>query len=74
MCSRHCAKQAPLAWHTFQDMRAARLKYQSRAGHEVSHGLRDQDFSRSCKPRDARANVYRDAGKVVADTFAFPGV
>jgi hypothetical protein len=55
-------------------MRSAWFESKARARHEIAHRLRDEDFARSGKPTDARADMDRDSRKIVADDLAFPSV
>src|SRR5215471_5069134 len=64
----------PRVGHAFKRVHALFLERQSGAGHEVAHRLRNQHFARRRKTSDARADVHRDPGNVVAYELAFPGV
>ena len=70
----NCSEQVPLARHTFQHMRAARLESEPRASHEIPHRLRDQNFARSGKMGHTRTDMHRDSCKIGSNDLAFPSV
>jgi hypothetical protein len=47
----------PLVRNAFEPMRAALLELEPGSGHQVAHGLRNQDFTRRGNTRHARADV-----------------
>lgn len=64
----------PLVGHTFENMEAARLELDTRAGDDILDRERRQHLAGAGERGDARADVDREPGDVVTQEFDLAGV
>ena len=64
----------PLTWYAFERFHAAVLKRDSRSGHQVLHGARQEDLTRPGQGRDTHARLHGHAAERHAYHLALAGM
>src|SRR5204863_2970095 len=66
--------EAPLVRHALELVEAAVLESDPRSRHEVLHGLRHEDLTRTCRRRHARCDVHGDPAELLPHLLALARV